>query len=84
MLENTLTSCNYILFVMLIGVATALSASPAALIDDATHFDLVISTNEGTELNLEVIHMPLSEVLDKIAFKSKVPIHYSILPKGYF
>lgn len=82
MLENTLTSCNYILFVMLIGVATALSASPAALIDDATHFDLVISTNEGTELNLEVIHMPLSEVLDKIALKSKVPIHYSILPKG--
>jgi hypothetical protein len=83
MLENTLTSCNCILFVLLIGVATALSASPAALIDDATHFDLVISTNEGAELNLEVIHMPLSEVLDKIAFKSKMPIHYSILPKGF-
>lgn len=67
---------------ILISIATAIFASPTAMIDDLTHFDLVISSNEGTELKLEVIHMPLSEVLERISSESKVPIHYSILPKG--
>ena len=82
MTGNTLTSWNCILFVMFIGMATTISASPTPMIGDSTHFDLVISADEGTELKLEVMDMPLSQVLDRIAFKSKVPIHYSILPKG--
>lgn len=82
MTGNTFTFCNCVLFLILISIATAIFASPTAMIDDLTHFDLVISSNEGTELKLEVIHMPLSEVLERISSESKVPIHYSILPKG--
>lgn len=82
MTGNTFTFCNCILFLILIGMATAISASAIPMIGDSTHFDLVISADEGTELKLEVLDMPLSQVLDRIAFKSKVPIHYSILPKG--
>ena len=44
--------------------------------------DFVISTNKGTELQLEVKQMPLAKVLEIIVKKSEVPIHYSVLPKG--
>lgn len=82
MVDNKLASWTSILFVMSMVVVPEISASPTAKIEDTTQFDLVISANEGAELKLEVLHMPLSLVLDRIALKSKVPIHYSILPKG--
>lgn len=43
-----------------------------------------IATREdkGSELQLEVRQAPLGEVLNQIAVKTKIPIHYSILPEG--
>jgi archaellum component FlaC len=44
--------------------------------------DFVISDNKGTELQLEVRQTPLAQVLDAIAHKTNVIIHYSVLPEG--
>ena len=44
--------------------------------------DLVISTNKGSEMQLEVRQMPMVEVLKMLAAKTQVPIHYSVLPEG--
>ena len=57
-------------------------AGTPAKVPDTALTDLVISDNQGAELQLEVRQMPLSQVLDDIARKSKVPIHYSVLPEG--
>lgn len=44
--------------------------------------NLIISTEKGLELQLEVKETPLAQVLDTIASKTKVAIHYSALPEG--
>jgi hypothetical protein len=44
--------------------------------------DLIVGSDKGSELQLEVRQMPLAQVLDSIAKQTKVPIHYSILPEG--
>lgn len=44
--------------------------------------NLVVTDSEGAELQLEVRQMPLAQVLDSIAEKTHVPIHYSVLPEG--
>ena len=49
---------------------------------DKAHTDLVISDSQGAEFQMEVRQMPMSQVLEEIALKSKVPIHYSVLPEG--
>jgi HEAT repeats len=43
---------------------------------------LVMSENMGSELQLEARQIPLASVLDMIANKTHVPIHYSALPEG--
>jgi len=59
---------------------TSVKAPPVPA--DKAHTDLVISDSQGAELQLEVRQMPLSHVLEEIARKSNVPIHYSVLPEG--
>ena len=44
--------------------------------------NLIISSEKGIELQLEVRETPLNLVLDKIASKTHVAIHYSALPEG--
>jgi hypothetical protein len=44
--------------------------------------DLVITDNKGSEVQLEVRQMPLAQVLDAVARKTHVTIHYSVLPEG--
>ncbi|WP_235557238.1 HEAT repeat domain-containing protein [Methyloglobulus morosus] len=44
--------------------------------------ELVISTNKGSELQLEVRQIPMAEVLKAITAKTQVPIHFSVLPDG--
>ena len=66
---------------MLIITVNLVCASPTKLANGAK-IDLVITSNESAELTLEVVQMPLSQVLDTIAVKSHIPIHYSVLPEG--
>jgi hypothetical protein len=61
---------------------TGFSQVTVAGTPDKAQTDLVISDSQGAELQLEVRQMPLSQVLEGIARKSKVPIHYSVLPEG--
>lgn len=44
--------------------------------------NLIISTEKNIELQLEVKETPLAQVLDTIANKTNVKIHYSALPEG--
>ncbi len=76
-----MTVHNRILFVVLIITVNLVCASPTKLANGAK-IDLVITSNESAELTLEVVQMPLSQVLDTIAVKSHIPIHYSVLPEG--
>ena len=68
--------------VLLTGFAQVTVAGTPAKIPDTALTDLVISDSQGAELQLEVRQMPLSQVLEGITRKSKVPIHYSVLPEG--
>lgn len=45
--------------------------------------ELVTSQEKGSELQLEVRQMPLTKVMDAIAKKTNIPIHYSVLPEGF-
>ena len=58
------------------------AAEVSANISDKGVTDLVVSEDKGTELQLEVRDTPLAKVLESIAHKTKVPIHYSVLPEG--
>jgi hypothetical protein len=68
--------------VLLTGFAQETVAGTPAKIPDEALTDLVISDSQGAELQLEVRQMPLSQVLEGIVRKTKVPIHYSVLPEG--
>lgn len=60
--------------------------APAAMDDThrstEPHISVATSQEPGAELQLEVREAPLAQVLNEIAVKSKIPIHYSILPDG--
>ena len=71
-----------IILLLFMSVARATMASPPIMTEDNLLNDLVITPNKGAELKLEVTALPLSQVLNRIAFKSRVPIHYSVLPEG--
>jgi HEAT repeats len=68
--------------VMLMGFAHVTLAKTPDKATDKALTDLLISDNVGSELQLEVREMPLAQVLDDIAHKTKVAIHYSVLPEG--
>lgn len=70
------------IIVLSIGYAeVSVAKTPANLIGKALT-DLVVTDSKGAELQLEVRQMPLAQVLDSIAEKTHVPIHYSVLPEG--
>jgi hypothetical protein len=63
-------------------VACDLRANTAIQSNDQGSYNLVITDNVGSELQLEVQHIPLAQVLENIAKKMHMPIHYSVLPEG--
>lgn len=44
--------------------------------------NFVTTSEMGAEYQLEVRQMPLVKVLEDIFLKSKIPLHYSVLPEG--
>ena len=68
--------------ISLTGYAQITAAEVSANISEKGVTDLVVSEDKGTELQLEVRDTPLAKVLESIAHKTKVPIHYSVLPEG--
>jgi HEAT repeats len=72
---------KYISSVLLLGFTTLTFAATSE--NKALTTDLVISNDKGSELQLEVKQMPLAQVLDAIAIKTHIPIHYSALPEGF-
>lgn len=68
--------------ISLTGYAQITAAEVSTNISDKAVTDLVVSEDKGTELQLEVRDTPLAKVLESIAHKTKVPIHYSVLPEG--
>lgn len=71
--------CLLKLFFLTLAIGAWPSSSTA---NDIVSHDFVVTTMKGAELKLETRHKLLSVVLDEIAFKSHVPIHYSALPEG--
>ncbi len=69
---------RHLLGLIFIGLAGAGMAAPA----EKPMAELVISTNKGSELQLEVRQIPMAEVLKVITAKTQVPIHFSVLPDG--
>jgi HEAT repeats len=69
---------RHLLVLIFVGLASGALAAPA----EKPLADLVISTNKGSELQLEVRQVPMVEVLKVITAKTQVPIHYSVLPEG--
>ena len=59
-------------------IAQVVGASP----DNNSFMELRVSEDKGVELHLEVRQMSLGRVLENIVTKTKVPIHYSVLPSG--
>ena len=58
-------------------------AQPSSLNQpDAAKTNFLISTDKATKLQLEVRQMPMVKVLESIAHKTNIPIHYSVLPAG--
>jgi hypothetical protein len=69
---------RHLLGLIFVGLAGGAIAAPA----EKPLADLVISSNKGSELQLEVRQMPMVEVLKMLAAKTQVSIHYSVLPEG--
>ncbi|MDD5580862.1 MAG: HEAT repeat domain-containing protein [Methylobacter sp.] len=69
-------------FVLLTGFTGATVAKTPVNTQGKALTDLVISGNKGSEVQLEVRQMPLAQVLDAIAHKTHITIHYSVLPEG--
>jgi hypothetical protein len=68
--------------VLLMGFTNVTVAQTPANTPSKALTDLAITDNKGSELQLEVRQMPLAQVLESIASKAQVPIHYSVLPEG--
>lgn len=68
--------------VLLIGFADLAVAQTPDKNSGKTMANLILSDSKGSELQLEVRQMPLAQVLDSIAHRTQVPIHYSVLPEG--
>jgi HEAT repeats len=76
-------SCIIVLLIGFTGVAVAQASANIPLNTPGKALaDLVITGNKGSELQLEVRQMPLAQVLDSLAQKARVTIHYSVLPEG--
>ncbi len=75
--------CSAVLLAGFTGIAVAQNSSNVVVKTPGKAVaDLVMSDNKGSQLQLEVRQMPLAQVLDAIAQKTRVTIHYSVLPEG--
>ena len=54
----------------------------AAQTHNKAQAELLLNGDKGVEVQLEVRQMPLTQVLASIINKTKIPIHYSVLPEG--
>ena len=74
--------------VIIAGIAALLAASACASASEKpwakAYVDLVMTNDQGSELQLDVRQMPLEKVFATITAKTGVPIHYSVVPEGLF
>jgi hypothetical protein len=77
LLQCTLLGAPVILLVF-----SGLTAAETPVKTTAVLNEMVISDNTGSEIQLEVRQMPLAAILDSVARKTHITIHYSILPEG--
>lgn len=68
-------------FVLLIGYADVNAAQIPVKTSTNALPDLVVNDNKNGALQLKVRQMPLAKVLDSIANKTHIPLHYSLLPE---
>ena len=57
-------------------------SSQPSITKQKTKLDFFSTSHKGSEYRLEVIQMPLGQVLKRIEAETQVPIHYSVLPEG--
>lgn len=80
LLEYTLVELLVIVLCLQCGALEA-AGKPGSVSDDSS-VDLIVTDDRGSELQLEIRQMPLTQVLDSLARQVHVPIHYSALPTG--
>jgi HEAT repeats len=68
-------------FVLLIGYAGVNAAQIPVKTSTNALADLVVNDEKIGDLQLKVRQMPLAKVLDSIANKTHIPLHYSLLPE---
>ncbi|MEQ1483971.1 HEAT repeat domain-containing protein [Methyloglobulus sp.] len=68
-------------FVLLIGYAGLNAAQIPVKTSTNALADLVVNDEKNGDLQLKVRQMPLAKVLDSIANKTHIPLHYSLLPE---
>lgn len=66
----------------LVGFAGKTVANVAEKTGETARISFVSTSHKGSELQLEARQAPLAQVLESIAAKTHVPIHYSVLPEG--
>jgi hypothetical protein len=69
-------------FVLLIGYAGVNAAQIPTKSTTNALPDLIVNDKKNGDLQLKVRQMPLAKVLDSIANKTHIPLHYSLLPEG--
>jgi len=70
------------LFVVLLCVPISSLWAKTVVKGDASKISLIMSSDQGAEMQLQVWQMYLPDVLDKLSQIIKTPIHYSVLPQG--
>ena len=68
-------------FVLLIGYAGVNAAQIPTKSTTNALPDLIVNDKKNGDLQLKVRQMPLAKVLDSIANKTHIPLHYSLLPE---
>lgn len=69
-------------FILALGFSSISLAKPPVTGSKKAPTEMVVTTEQGSELRLDVRQVSLAKVLDSIAQQAKVPIHYSVLPEG--
>lgn len=80
--KNLILVCSHLLCHLLSFIIVVLPHSLSAATMEQPLMSLINGTSKGSELQLEVRQMPMKNVLTSIAQKTRVPIHYSVLPEG--
>jgi hypothetical protein len=65
---------------LLPSLARSIPPEPSPLVE--SQFEWIVSDDPGSKLQLQVRQMPLERILRAITAKTRIPIHYSIVPEG--